>query len=165
MKKIFVINGKPRSGKDTVVKMVGDLVKAVNYDSVGKIKKLALEAGWDGIKDEPARKMLSELKRILKEYNDLPYQWMSTAIANFKQSDNQVMFLHVREPEEIKRLVDDFNVETIFVSRKCIPEINSNESDAQVSKFSYDWLISNEGSLDELKKTVEQFVREVVLCK
>ena len=45
-----------------------------SYSTVDFIKFAAAKFGWEGTKEPKDRKMLSELKRILKEWNDVPYK-------------------------------------------------------------------------------------------
>lgn len=160
--KIFIVNGFLQSGKSTFEKLVkkieeekGNKVKIVS--SIDYIKLLATNFGWEGTKTLKDRKMLSELKRILTEWGDVPYLRMKENIEAAKRSGYNCFFIDVREPEEIKRFVEDYNALTIFINRNN-PEIDyGNDSDNKVKDYNYDIEIDNSRGLNELKEEAEIF--------
>ena len=102
MKEIVVINGSGGVGKDTFVQFCGEYTSIMNISSVDKVKEAAkVLAGWNGEKDEKSRKFLSDLKELGIEYNDAPFKYISNMAEEFKNSDKQIMFVHIREFEEI----------------------------------------------------------------
>lgn len=156
-KKIFVINGSGGVGKDTFVNMVAKYVPTVNFSSVDKVKEVAKLAGWKGSKTDKDRKFLSELKDLIAKYNDMPYKSMISKIESFEEDTvNEFLFLHIREPEEIKRISSEYNVTTILVKRP-IEHINSNRSDAEVDNYNYDLIIQNDGDLTKLNEVAMRF--------
>ncbi len=165
-KKIFIINGSGGIGKDTFVELVSELVPTLNFSSVNKVKQIAKEIGWDGIsKTEKDRKFLSDLKILTSEYCDMPFQNMKQKVKEFNKDEiNQCLFLHIREPEEIKRAVEEFNAETILVTRDTVKQITSNMADANVYNYKYDYTVTNNGTIEDLKKVAEYFVKEHVEC-
>ena len=173
-KQIFVINGSGGVGKDTFVELVSvelnDKLKrfhtVVNFSSVDKVKEIAREIGWDGKKSEKDRKFLSDLKSLTSDYCDMPFQSMKNKIKEFVRNDEgQVLFLHIREPEEIKRVVNEFEAKTILVVRDSVTKITSNVSDKNVFDYHYDVVIENNGTIEDLKEKVKQFVNEVVMIE
>ncbi len=157
MKNIVVINGTGGCGKDTFIKLISKYKKVYNFSSIDKVKEIARIIGWDGTKDEKSRKFLSDLKNLTKEYNDMPYNCTKEAIENFKNSDCEIMFIHIREPEEIKRIVDTFGAKTLFMKRENLNDITSNSSDGRVSKYKYDYSILNT-TLEEYEKKACEFI-------
>lgn len=158
MKKLFVINGRPKSGKDTFVNFVSKYAKTKNFSSIDRIKELALKIGWDGKKDYKGRWLLSELKRILTYYNDTPFKLCCNAIDDFLYSDYEIMFVHIREPEEIEKIVKEYNAETIIVKREIEEEL-SNDSDRYVDEyFHYTYQLDNNESLEKLDSKAKSFV-------
>lgn len=156
-KQIFIINGSGGSGKDTFVELVSKYVYTQNYSSVTMIKKIAKELGWNGKKTEKDRKFLSDLKQLSSSYNDMPFNYMSTQVYSFKNSDKSFMFLHIREPEEIERAKKEFNAITILIKRDNIKHITSNDADANVFNYDYDIVIENNGTLKDLDKKAQEF--------
>lgn len=173
-KQIFVINGSGGVGKDTFVELVtvelNDKLKrfhtVVNFSSVDKVKEIAREIGWDGKKSEKDRKFLSDLKSLTSDYCDMPFQSMNNKIKEFIGSDEgQVLFLHIREPEEIKRVVNEFKAKTILIVRDSITQITSNVSDKNVFEYHYDFVIENNGTIEDLRNKVRQFINKTVMIE
>jgi tRNA U38,U39,U40 pseudouridine synthase TruA len=74
------------------------------------------------------------------------------------KGSNEILFIHIREPEFIDRIKKVFNAKTLLVKNKNVPKIQSNDADANVDKYSYDYVINNDGTLDELKEIVKEFL-------
>ena len=74
---------------------------------------------------------------------------------------NQIgfIFIHIREPEEIKKIEDYYGSEciTIFVNNKNVKEVKSNSSDAGVADYKYDYYVDNNGTLDDYQDTINEF--------
>lgn len=159
MQRIIVINGLPGSGKDAFVQYVSKYAKTVNFSSIDFVREVATFAGWDGVKDDKGRLLLSQLKQLLTNYDNIPYEKTTEAIWDFYDSDNEFMFIHVREKENIEKLVHDFQCQTLLVSRKDNVQRVSNDSDRYVESYQkYDFYLSNESTLDDLDKKAEAFV-------
>ena len=159
---IFIINGKPRSGKDTFVEILSKIYtdytpegSVVNISSVDKIKEAAKILGWNGEKTGEARKFLSDLKALSTEFNDGPANYCYEQAEKLK--DNQLLFIHCREPEEIDKMkiLDCF---TVYVRRPMNDENPTNRSDAEVTNYKYDYIIDNNGSLEDLESTSKLFM-------
>lgn len=165
IKRIFVINGMAQSGKDTFISMVARKIAVKNYSSVMCIKEVALSLGWNGNKDERSRKFLSDMKRLSSEYNDFPYHKICEAIEEFYGDEiNEVLFIHIREPEEITRIKIDYpEIQTILIVNRNVGHITSNESDSNVYNYEYDIVYHNEGTLRDLQQVADKFVEEVLL--
>jgi hypothetical protein len=172
--KIFVINGAAGSGKDTFVelcrKFTGDAF-LLNISTVDKVKEIATACGWDGTKTPENRKFLSDLKALLTDWADVPLNDMIQKIERFKRGfeaydvsdDRAVVFIHCREPEEICKLVKTLGAHTLLVRRAAAENIAvSNQSDARVLDYEYDIHINNNGSLEELERTAEVFIKSTI---
>ena len=158
-KQVIIINGTGGSGKDTFVEFVSKYAKIFNFSSVDKVKEIAKAIGWDGQKTEKDRKFLSDLKRLTTEYNDMAFNSVKEAVNLFNNSDNEIMFIHIREPEEIKRAVSSFGAKALLVRREGLASITSNYSDASVENYEYDFIIKNT-TLENLDIQAEQFVEQ-----
>ena len=135
MKKVaIVINGAGGVGKDTLCELAAKHFKVLNISSITPIKEIASLCGWDGTKDNKARKFLSDLKNICVEYNDYPTVWAKARYDEFLSSDDEVFFVHIREPEEI--------------AKRMSSEKYGNVSDDGVENYSYDYYFVNEDTLD-----------------
>lgn len=158
-KHIFVINDTGGAGKDTFVQSVSSYVPSVNFSSVDKVKEIAAIIGWNGTKTEKDRKFLSGLKQLAADYCDMPFKSMERKAEEFYKDNNKFLFLHIREPQEIKRAVHKFNAKTILVTRKAAGIIKSNPSDRDVFCYRYDFTIENNGTLEELHKKAGEFIK------
>lgn len=156
-KQIIIINGTGGSGKDTFVEFATKYAKVCNYSSIDKVKEIAKMVGWDGGKSEKDRKFLSDLKRLTTDYNDMAFCDIKEKIEEFLNSPNEIMFIHIREPEEIERVSQTFNAKTLLIKREGLENINTNYSDASVDNYSYDFIIENT-TLDALDKKAQEFV-------
>lgn len=168
-KNIFIINGAAGSGKDTFVDCLAiaanDIIEVgdvENYSSVSVIKDIAKQLGWDGAKSEKDRKFLSDLKLLCKEYNDLPFKSLIHTVSNFYKSLNdEFLFIHIREPEEIERAKTAFGAKTILVKNPKISPVESNASDKNVYNYNYDIIINNDGSISDLRELAPVFISDV----
>jgi len=71
------------------------------------------------------------------------------------------LLIDIREPEEIRKLCNNYNyVKTILIRRNSVKNITSNMADAGVFDYDYDFVIENNGTIDELKNTVKNFIKE-----
>lgn len=159
-KKIVIINGTGGSGKDTFVEFVSKYTSVVNFSSIDKVKEIARMIGWDGGKTEKDRKFLSDLKVLTSEYNDMPFKSVCEKVEEFRNSSEEIMFIHIREPENIERAVLEFGAYTLLVKRKGLDNITSNYSDASVDNYDYDLIIEND-TLEGLENRAKNFSSEL----
>ena len=163
-KQIIIINGTGGCGKDTFVEFCSKYTKVLNFSSIDKVKEVARVIGWDGKKEEKDRKFLSDLKKLTTEYNDMAFNSTKDAVNDFLKSDLNLMFIHIREPEEILRTKDTFNCKTLLIKRVGYDNIKSNYSDKNVNNFDYDYIITND-TLEQLEKGAKNFVDKLALEK
>lgn len=169
-KQVFIINGSGGIGKDTFVNLIQLNFKSnyfhpiMNFSSVDKVKKVARMIGWDGkSKTEKDRKFLSDLKLLCTEYNDMPFNSMCEVVEEFNKSRHyQMLFLHIREPEEIERTKNAFNAKTILVKRDSVKHITSNMADENVFNYNYDIVINNDETLEELETKALEFIEDFI---
>ena len=75
--------------------------------------------------------------------------------------DKCCVFIDCREPEEIKRLCDEFDAKSLLIRRESAEnKQTSNESDANVLNYNYDIIIDNNKSLRDLAFRAIDFVDE-----
>lgn len=163
MKPIVVINGTGGSGKDTFVHECEKFTHVYNYSSVDCIKAVASNLGWRGDKSDEGRKFLSDLKRLSAQYNDWPYRRtrMNAGYFLYTNETDKIMFVHIREPEEIQRFVDEFSAVTLLITNSKVEPIETNLSDGRVGCYKYDYVIDNSGSLEDLNKKAHRFLQDV----
>ena len=160
MKKIVIINGTGGCGKDTFVDICSKYKKVYNFSSIDSVKEIARIIGWNGTKSDKDRKFLSDLKKLTTDYNDFAFNSIKDAINIFNKSNDELMFIHIREPEEIKKVVDKFKVKTLLIKRQNQELIETNSSDANVEDYNYDYIIINT-TLDEYENKAVNFIKEL----
>lgn len=169
-KRAFVINGKGGVGKDTLVDAYSLLTNqpALNASAIDIIKDIAYQYGWHGEKDLKARKFLSELKRVFIEYNDLPTSDLLRKYYDFmddNQTDYFIMFVHIREPEEIQKFIEGTNHEalSILIRRKGISDKHyGNPSDDNVDNYNYDIIFDNDKPVEESAQDFKKMVDKLI---
>lgn len=163
IKTVIVINGQGGSGKDTVCHIMSKYYKVKNISTVDPIKAIAKFAGWNGEKGDKARKMLADLKQVFIEYCDLPLNFVLAEIEKFKNDENDVMFVHCRESEEIQKIVDNSSLKTITLlirrnDKFYEHKVFGNSADDDVENYSYDFIYSgNNETIHDLEKTFMNF--------
>lgn len=160
-KHVIVINGAARAGKDTFVHEFSKIYYACNYSMVERVKMIAELCGWDADhKTERDRKFLSDLKMLTTSYSDMSYMDVSRHIHTFlyEQNLDNFMFIHSREPSDIRRLVADFNAIAILVKRPDVAPIQSNIADKSVNDYhGYRVVINNDGNIGRLNEKAYAF--------
>lgn len=160
-KHIYITNGVARCGKDTFAKLLNEFVPTIKYSSIDKVKSIAKECGWNGGKTEKDRKFLSDLKCLTSEYSDLPFKDISRFINAFLAvGDSKVLLIDIREPDEIARAKQEFGAETILIVNQNIPHITSNMADRNVYNYKYDWVVRNNGTINDFRETVKKFAKD-----
>lgn len=172
MKKIFIVNGKPRSGKDTFARELNSIFKSKRLKCIKKIsiidqvKNIARECGWDDGKTDKDRKFLSDLKDLMDEYNFYPFLTVSKEVQMFiKDPYSEVLLIDMREPKDIELAKKIFKAETIFIDNPNVSSVTSNHADGCTldSDYKYDYIITNDGTLDEFCEKIKLFYNDVIL--
>ena len=167
-KTVIVINGQGRSGKDTVCKIMSKYYKVRNISTIDPIKDIATFAGWQGEKDDKSRKMLADLKQVFIEYNDLPLNFVLKHVESFKTTDEDILFVHCRESEEIAKIVKTSSVKTITLlirrnDRFYEHKVFGNRADDEVENYCYDFVYSgNNENTKQLEDTFMQFFENTI---
>lgn len=161
-KNIIIINGTGGAGKDTFVSFCAEVTGVLNVSTVDKVKEAAtILVGWNGEKDEVSRKLLVDLKQLSIAYNDAPTKYICNMAEKFKESDDNLMFVHIREAEEIEKAKKLLNAKTLLITNPRVQLITSNNSDGKVNEYKYDYYLQNDGTLEDLKEKAKKFVEEL----
>ena len=73
------------------------------------------------------------------------------------------MLLDIREPSEIDKAKKEFNAKTILIENNNIKFINSNTSDANVFNYVYDFIVQNNGTLEDFRNNIYKFAYTEIL--
>jgi len=165
-KLVIIINGSAESGKDTLCTLAAKHYRCQNHSSIDPIKEMARVGGWFGVKDTRSRRLLSDLKNLMIAYNDCPTKYLIRKYYEFERSDDDILFVHIREPDEIRKFMDaikpsedvllrDF---AILVRRSAAPKMLGNAADDGVADYPYDAFFVNDTDMDVAE---EKFVHMV----
>ena len=162
MKKLFIINGYAKSGKDEFKKYVSKYISTYNTSIINETKILVNDLYGESIKDDERRKLLSDTENFLADVYNIPYQITSAKVDLFLQSNKKVMLIDVRKPLIIKELVDAFAFQTVLIKNDRHHKAN-NDADMYVENYNYDYIIENNGTLEELEQKAIEFVKTLCL--
>lgn len=170
-RRIFIINGKAGSGKDTFVNFQKDYAKnqygidIINISTVDKVKEAANLLGWNGVKDARSRKFLSDLKDLSVEYCDHPAQYCYKVAESLPY--NAWLYIHCREPEEIEKMKEHFSKQftcfTILLDRPGVKAVTSNHADADIDDYTYDFYLHNNDDLQALECLAQGFITKMYI--
>lgn len=173
MKTVIIINGSNGVGKDTFIDLCKESKipnKGViwNISTVDKVKTAAKILGWNGEKDEASRAALHEIKMIANKYFDSSFSYIKKNVDN-QLFDNDIMFVHCREPEEISRFKkelssDNVKVLTLLIKREDTTAAN-NYADQSVNNYDYDIVIENNKDIEALKYSAYKFLENYIYNK
>lgn len=177
---VIIVNGFPQSGKDTFCNFAADRFNTINYSTVDTIKKIARSMGWNGKKTPSNRDMLSALKDFYTQYFDGPYIEMIELIMQEVEANEELygnrfyndmtefIFIHSREPEEIRRVVsfcEEKSVEcyTVCIVRDELEGIqHNNHADANVQSMEYDAYLMNNSTLEDFGNVTHEFLDSAI---
>lgn len=165
MKKVFLTNGVGCSGKDSFINFVKKYIPIFKYSSIDLVKKMFEVAGvTKEDKTEKKRLLFSDGKDLLTWYDDIPFKDITSIYTDFMSDKikGEVLFIDIREPEELDRAVKAFGAKTILIRNPSVPKIETNHADANVENYKYDYIIENNGSLEQLDTCVKEFVQYVI---
>ncbi|MBD5589230.1 deoxynucleotide monophosphate kinase family protein [Clostridium botulinum] len=171
MKKIFILSGKARAGKNSTSEIMkkhleyyGDKCLEIAYgDYLKFVTKQYLN--WNGKKDRKGRQLLQYLgtEKVRKGLN-MPNYWVERVIDTIKIVGDEYKYIFItdaRFPNEIKLIKQAFPniVETIRVSRKdfispLTEEQQKHISETALDDYKFDHYIKSENGLDSLEKEI-----------
>ena len=164
---VFIINGKPRSGKTTFEKYFKDMCACIDckiVSSIDSIKIVATALGWDGVKNPHNRALLKQLKDIAIDFSNMPTRVIVDQIMNDVHDDGGMRVAYmvdIREPVEIRKMVTvldalsvvyPIRVRTVLIRRPETDNIKyGNRADDEVFKYDYDYDFCS-ANLEELER-------------
>lgn len=172
--KVILISGKARHGKDTVAGMIesnfkerGARVLVTHYaDLVKYICKAFF--GWDGNKDERGRTLLQYVGTdIVRGY--FPDYWVNFIIDilnMFSEHWDYVIIPDTRFPNEVDKIKEQFDAVHVRVLRdgfesSLTEEQKNHPSETALDNYTYDVIIHNSGSMEDLEQKVKELTGSV----
>ena len=179
MKYIVIVNGKPKSGKTTFERECinyidkNEIASGHMISSIGPIKDIYMQLGWNGVKTDKARKDLSILKDIWISNNNGPTNYIMEKIMKLSAYNDNIIFVDIREESEIIKLIDvleplsilGIKCTTVFINRPDYSGIEyKNKSDDFVGNniSIYQHIIINDGSIGDLRECARNFIDLII---
>lgn len=178
MIQVVIINGKPRTGKDTVVEICKDFfdgskVQVHNLSTVDCVRKIMKIFEIEEIKTSKLRGQMSDCKDYLTSTCDLPTLDIMQTINRLNADEHHLVFVHAREPENIKTMRSvilqqaalgvKIAVQTLLIKRDT-ENVEyakaTNHADTNVDAYKYDIIMYNDDTLEKLRSSVAD-----VICK
>ena len=187
---ICVINGKGGAGKDTLISSLGkgdDCIDCLNVSSIDPIKDICCQFNKNGEKDLAYRKLLADTKKLVDDYcketNGIGYtdEYLLREVKDFigvskaDYSAVPIMFVHIREPENIRNFVEmtrkecmlardkDTNIVTLLVKSDREKETYGNSADDFVDHYPYDFIYKSRGDIQQDGERFKSIIRDYVL--
>lgn len=171
---VFLIAGKAHSGKGLVAKIIKNNLSGVSViTEYSKYLKLYAKEilGWNGDDYSKPRSFLQQLgNEIIKIKMDNKFfliNRMKDDLKIYENYVNNVIIADIRFPEEITSLSNlNYNMISINVLREnCNDDLSIDErkhySENALDNCSFDYVIDNNGSLEELENKIKMIIGEV----
>ena len=164
-KLVIVVNGKPRAGKDTFALLLNKLEPVYKYSIIDKVKAVALDCGWKGGKTEKDRKFLSDLKKLTTDYSDMSYEDVTEKSIEFycDKINERILLIDMREAKDMDQAKHYMDAITVFIKNDNVEAVTSNEADANVENYEYDYYIENNGTIKDFETNVRAFYFNIVV--
>lgn len=157
------ISGKATSGKTTAAEAILENFTSISWAFGDEVKKVAMELGWDGKKDERGRRLLQHIGDVGREYDE--NIWVNRAIKAAKDyapylRDAICIFSDCRYPNEIAMVKQEmYNMITMRVVRDSMEKLEHSSETALDSYGSWDIVLENNGTLEEFKSKVVEVIK------
>lgn len=166
---IIIVNGYPRSGKDTFMAFANDKYRCYQHSTIDICKEICEHLGWGGEKNDESRAMLAELKQWYIKYFDGVFndfrQEVAWTISN-TYLPNDFFFVVSREGAEIKRIKDwckDYGYKCVyvFIDRDDGRDYGNNSDNNVLSDCKPDIILSNRGDLETFKEATYDLLSRI----
>lgn len=172
--KIIVISGAAGAGKDTVGQIMKEKLEAQDYSVLithyaDLLKHLCINLfGWNGVKDEEGRSLLQYVGTdiVRKKAPDFWVDFICDILYLFDGEWDVVIIPDCRFPNELNRLREvGYQVTHVHVARNDFQSrLSSNQknhaSETSMDGVPADYEVLNNGTLDDLRESIEVVVSE-----
>lgn len=172
---VIVVNGKPRSGKDTFCKIVEEFceqndLKCYTWSTIDFEKDLfqditGREYQPEGPEAANDRAFLSEFKQLLNKYYDITFESFNNMLEFFPG----ILLVHSREWNEILDFACHCEIKGIPFHTVYIDNPNEKEFDNLSDKYcnrnvdDYEFIFHNNSTIEDFKENVTEFCKSQLL--
>lgn len=174
---IYLISGKARHGKDTTAAMIKTFYeqkgqKVINLQYSTYIKEYAKKiSNWDGSEETKPRELLQKLGTEVIRQNIDPLFFVDAIIKDIKVYSyffDVIVVSDIRTPEEIDYPKNNFknafsiNVRRINFENGLSEEQKQHYTEIALDNYDkFDYIIMNDGSVEELNEKVNKILEEI----
>jgi len=175
---IYLICGKARHGKTTSGNMINNIYAKKNMKVANTLIALYLKSyvkqffGWDGSDETKPRDLLQELGTdIIRKKLNKPKFFINRTIEDIEILSNffeAIIIDDIRFPEEIEDIKQKYpNTISIKINRPNFEsELNLKQqqhaTEIALNNYNeYDYVIENDGTLEDLQNKLEEIVKKV----
>ena len=174
--KVILISGHAQNGKDTAAGFIkkyledhGERVQIMHYADL--LKFICKEYfGWNGLKDERGRKMLQHVGTdvIRRRYPDFWVEWLTSLIEALSYEWDYVIIPDTRFPNEVDLMKDMYDecwhirVVRPWFESPLTEEQRSHPSETALDDYEPDFMLYNDGTLDDLKGESIELTRRIM---
>lgn len=173
--KIVCISGKAQNGKDTTATIMAEMLKAqgerVLIAHFGDLVKYVCKTffAWDGKKDEKGRTLLQYVgtDKIRATSPDYWADFIVSILDIFRDEWDYVLLPDCRFPNEYE-IFEAYDMNAILLrvirpnfASPLTSEQQQHPSETALDNYQYDATIINDGSMEDLKTAVADFVNNL----
>lgn len=172
--KVICISAKAQHGKDTAAQLLKDYLEGtgkrvliIHYADL--LKFICTKFfGWDGKKDDAGRTILQYVgtDTIRRQDPDYWVNFIINFLLMFKNDWDYVLIPDCRFPNEAERMMAYFDTRVLRIYRPDFDnglsaEQQAHPSETAMDDYMFDAIVSNSGSLDELKHKLIAYISAV----
>ena len=166
---VFIINGFPRAGKDTLTEFMDKALTAkgytcTHYSSIDPVRNVLTSLGISTKNKTAAdRKLLATVGAAVEEHSNYRSKGCLDAVMKASlTTKNPVVFLMIREPEVIDWVKDKLEDRGHKVFRLLVEsvrqEMPTNPTDRSAAMMPFDIAVMNNGTLQDLAQEAQALV-------
>jgi dephospho-CoA kinase len=174
MLNVIIVNGYPRSGKDTFINLCLESEPTsqafYSISSVDFIKQMLTSYGVNiDNKTEKDRKLISGIGNLLEEHSEIKTKKIKQRIfehlKELSMFNSIHIFVQIRENNIINNIINwsseytNIQVIKLLITSNREQKITSNNSDKDIINYIPDLVIQNNGSIEDLQKKVDHLFK------
>lgn len=156
---IIGLCGDAGAGKSAVAQILCELHGFTELSFAQRLKEVAVDLGWNGVKDERGRRFLQTLGTDAVRAYDPDY-WVVEVLRQLTAVRGPVVVSDCRFTNELQMVVNLGGV-VWSISRYGTKPANSHRAEHEWKTFDGATMLSNHGTLDDLARTVTEALSKI----